>query len=451
MMAKKTVYKEFDIPNSGSGRVDLDNADLTDSTFIETDGYVSVGATVSASGSIRLPDDGSIFARNSTDDGNLRIVAMDGSDNVVLGQSSGINKATVAAGTIEFQDDATVVGEINTTGLGLFPAGATAAATGAIRLPNNTAINTRRAGAAVDLNLISSDASDDIFVGDSNSNVELFIDCGTDVNFRRGGTEKLTIGLNSIHWADGGNDLNATMQTATSGAGKTYFFIGSGGAAGQNGGNIEFRAGRGGNTTGDGGNLTFSCGQPAANGDSGTVNFKLYDTTETQFDAFVYTFDPSTTPDQVVVTGGNATQGFDAHIKSADGSSSAGLNLFISGGDGDTNQNGADVTISSGAGNGSGDDGYVIINSGTTEVARFDNFGSPRLAFPSAADIVTTSGGLTISIAGSDVAEFNEGYLGLKDVTSAPATPTGGGRIFVEAGALKYIGSDGHITTLADA
>ena len=35
--------------------------------------------------------------------------------------------------------------------------------------------------------------------------------------------------------------------------------------------------------------------------------------------------------------------------------------------------------------------------------------------------------------------------------TSAPATPTGGGKIFVEGGALKYIGSSGTITTIAEA
>lgn len=34
---------------------------------------------------------------------------------------------------------------------------------------------------------------------------------------------------------------------------------------------------------------------------------------------------------------------------------------------------------------------------------------------------------------------------------SAPATPTGGGIIYVESGALKYIGSSGTITTLANA
>jgi hypothetical protein len=42
------------------------------------------------------------------------------------------------------------------------------------------------------------------------------------------------------------------------------------------------------------------------------------------------------------------------------------------------------------------------------------------------------------------------GRAHLKDQT-APSTPTGGGTIYVEAGALKYIGSSGTITTLGIA
>ena len=56
-MAKKTVYKQFDIPNSGSGRVDLDNADLIDSSFVKTDGYVSIGSAPASTGEIRLEDE----------------------------------------------------------------------------------------------------------------------------------------------------------------------------------------------------------------------------------------------------------------------------------------------------------------------------------------------------------------------------------------------------------
>jgi len=39
----------------------------------------------------------------------------------------------------------------------------------------------------------------------------------------------------------------------------------------------------------------------------------------------------------------------------------------------------------------------------------------------------------------------------ISNVSAAPATPTGGGILYVEAGALKYIGSSGTVTTIANA
>jgi hypothetical protein len=76
----------------------------------------------------------------------------------------------------------------------------------------------------------------------------------------------------------------------------------------------------------------------------------------------------------------------------------------------------------------------------------------------SSGDIVLDAGGdgsadgyVIVNIGSSQVAEFGDTYFEMNNVTSAPATPTAAGRLFVEDGALKYIGSDGHITTIADA
>lgn len=44
-----------------------------------------------------------------------------------------------------------------------------------------------------------------------------------------------------------------------------------------------------------------------------------------------------------------------------------------------------------------------------------------------------------------------DGSVFLKNVAAAPATPTGGGALFVQAGALKYKGSSGTVTTIASA
>ena len=45
----------------------------------------------------------------------------------------------------------------------------------------------------------------------------------------------------------------------------------------------------------------------------------------------------------------------------------------------------------------------------------------------------------------------SSGNLKIVNTSSAPATPTGGGVLYVQAGSLKYIGSSGTITTLAAA
>ncbi len=46
---------------------------------------------------------------------------------------------------------------------------------------------------------------------------------------------------------------------------------------------------------------------------------------------------------------------------------------------------------------------------------------------------------------------FSDSALNLPNVTAPPATPTGGGVLYVQAGALKYKGSSGTVTTLGSA
>lgn len=56
------------------------------------------------------------------------------------------------------------------------------------------------------------------------------------------------------------------------------------------------------------------------------------------------------------------------------------------------------------------------------------------------------TGGRTIGF------DSDEGYIWISNITgAAPGTPTSGGIMYVEAGALKYIGSSGTETTIASA
>jgi len=56
------------------------------------------------------------------------------------------------------------------------------------------------------------------------------------------------------------------------------------------------------------------------------------------------------------------------------------------------------------------------------------------------------TGGRTIGL------DSDAGYIYVSNITgAAPGTPTSGGIMYVEAGALKYIGSGGTVTTIASA
>ena len=69
---------------------------------------------------------------------------------------------------------------------------------------------------------------------------------------------------------------------------------------------------------------------------------------------------------------------------------------------------------------------------------------------------VVVANGFTVAIADASLSRQSENTIGTSGPvflanSSAPSTPTGGGILYVESGALKYIGSSGTITTLGPA
>jgi hypothetical protein len=61
-------------------------------------------------------------------------------------------------------------------------------------------------------------------------------------------------------------------------------------------------------------------------------------------------------------------------------------------------------------------------------------------------------GALSVETLGTERLRLDaSGNLTVKNTNSAPSTPTGGGVLYVESGALKYRGSSGTITTLGAA
>ena len=62
---------------------------------------------------------------------------------------------------------------------------------------------------------------------------------------------------------------------------------------------------------------------------------------------------------------------------------------------------------------------------------------------------ITTSG---VAIGNTDQFGGGAGVIAIKSATTVPASnPTGGGVLYVESGALKYRGSSGTVTTIANA
>ena len=50
-----------------------------------------------------------------------------------------------------------------------------------------------------------------------------------------------------------------------------------------------------------------------------------------------------------------------------------------------------------------------------------------------------------------EVLEVSDGNVAIANTGSPPSTPSSGGILYVESGALKYIGSSGTVTTLGAA
>lgn len=148
-------------------------------SVLTTDGasYVAIGATtVAASGLIRRPSATSERARNAANSADVVIAETDASDILWLGQSSaGASQAatTRIGGTsgVQFYTAGSVAGYINAAVLQA-PAvqvGAAPSATGALRIPTTTGIRARNAGNTSDVAIAETDASDNLWVGQSSA------------------------------------------------------------------------------------------------------------------------------------------------------------------------------------------------------------------------------------------------------------------------------------------
>jgi hypothetical protein len=96
--------------------------------------------------------------------------------------------------------------------------------------------------------------------------------------------------------------------------------------------------------------------------------------------------------------------------------------------------------------------------SSSVPIAQFKNSGgTATLEVGSSGAVVTRAvvfmtNSLQLGSTSTDFGSANGVVISMKNVTAAPTTnPTGGGILYVEAGALKYRGSSGTVTTIAPA
>lgn len=94
---------------------------------------------------------------------------------------------------------------------------------------------------------------------------------------------------------------------------------------------------------------------------------------------------------------------------------------------------------------------YLYIHNGATE--GYIGYGT-LLTGASAGSLAVRSDGGALAFGVGSVAMFlldSNGNMTIKNSGGAPATPTGGGVLYVDSGALKYKGSSGTVTTIAAA
>jgi hypothetical protein len=95
-------------------------------------------------------------------------------------------------------------------------------------------------------------------------------------------------------------------------------------------------------------------------------------------------------------------------------------------------------------------------NSGGTVLARVNSAGNiqtPGISGQDTLTAITISNGRGITVgSASAIQGGGAGVIGIANATTVPTSnPTGGGILYVENGALKYRGSSGTVTTIANA
>jgi len=284
--------------------------------------------------------------------------------------------------------------------------GASPSLTGALRLASTKAIASRNAAATADLNVATYNGSDQFLLGDAAAATVIMTSGGG--TFLRGTVLQIQPVNGAINaWSFSGLASGATALTVDASLTPTITQAIQANASNPNNFTITPQApGAGAATTATGtpGSLVIALAAPVGSGAEAGIVVKRATTSAVQLGPL----------------------------------NSAQMCLWM--GAGAVTPTGANYTLQQGA-------GTLYINAQTTSIA-FSVAGNINLTY-SATELYLS--GINLSVGGAGSYGGGLGVLGLKDATAPTSNPTGGGVMYSQAGALKWRGSAGTITTIAVA
>lgn len=195
--------ENLDLNSAGSGDLSISGTNLN----ISGNDIEQIGGTPAPSdGALRLANGAFIKARDNSDTDDINIIYASSSDNITLGAGRVHDKIRLLGNN-----------SVDIDGQNLARVGGTTDATsGVIRLSNNTEINARDSTNSDDINLIGTDANDNIQLGvnDNSNRIDLFstVSLQGHVLERVGGTTDANSGdirlsnNSQIAWRDSGNN-----------------------------------------------------------------------------------------------------------------------------------------------------------------------------------------------------------------------------------------------------
>jgi hypothetical protein len=170
------------------------NPDFGAQTIIGTLSLAIGVNPASSAKTIRIPNNGSVAARNFANSVDVSIAAVNTTDQLLLGDSASTATIVTSGGTVNIRPGGNTVAVFGNTYLSI---GDDTAGAGIIRLPNNTGINFRNVAGSADIPAVTVDNSNTVFFG-SSSGAETVVRAATAIYLRLASTDAVTVSTGAV-------------------------------------------------------------------------------------------------------------------------------------------------------------------------------------------------------------------------------------------------------------